>query len=181
MQLPNRGNPPATELPRASDFTLYRIEEELESLLDSLDICPDERRPELEQRIAQYLGAEKGKVDNIGRVLSSLDSVQLHAKLEIERLRARSQAAEKNARRLEAYILHVLAGRDGKPLKGDSCTLFARRTEALVITDPGAVPDEWKRKTITVDIPKDPIKRALKAGEDIPGVVLEQHESLVRR
>jgi hypothetical protein len=162
-------------------LTLYRIEDELESLLDSVETCPEELRSELEARIAEYLGAEKSKVDSIGRVLSSLDSVQAHAKAEIERLRARQQAAEKNARRLEAYILHVLAQREGKPLKGDSCTLFARRTEALVITDPGAVPEQWKRTTVSVDIPKDPIKKALKAGEDIPGVVLEQHESLVRR
>jgi hypothetical protein len=43
------------------------------------------------------------------------------------------------------------------------------------------VPDEWKQTTITVDIPKTPLKTAIKAGESIPGVHLEQRESLQRK
>ena len=42
------------------------------------------------------------KVDRIGRVLSSLDAVQSHAKSEIERLRAQPKSAENNAERLKA-------------------------------------------------------------------------------
>jgi hypothetical protein len=43
------------------------------------------------------------------------------------------------------------------------------------------VPDEWKRTTITTDIPKLPLKDALKGGQEIPGVHIEQHEHLVRK
>jgi len=50
-----------------------------------------------------------------------------------------------------------------------------------VITDPAAVPAEWKRVTQTVDIPKDPVKRALKAGAEIPGVTIEERDNLVRK
>jgi hypothetical protein len=160
---------------------LWTIERELEALVDSLDTCPDELRPELETRIAEYLGAEVEKVDRIGAVLSSLDAVSANARTEIERLRARQQSAERAARRLESYVLHVLRERDGRPLKGRNTTLSVRHSEALIIDDPSAVPDEWKRTTVSIDIPKDPVKRALKLGESIPGVHIEQRESLQRK
>jgi hypothetical protein len=160
---------------------LWKIEEELEALVNSLDTCPEELRPELEARIAEYLGVEVDKVDRVGAVLSSLDGVAANAKTEIERLRARQQSAEKAANRLEEYILHVLRERSGRPLKGRNVTFTVRHSEALIIDDPGAVPDQWKRTTVTVDIPKDPLKRAVKAGEDVPGVHIEQRENLQRK
>jgi hypothetical protein len=160
---------------------LWRIEEELEALVNSVDGCPDELRPDLEAKIAEYLSASAEKVDKVDAVLASLDGVAESARREIERLRERQQSAERSSRRLEGYVLRVLRERDGRPLKGRNVTFSARRSEALVIDDPGAVPNEFKRTTITVDVPKDPIKRALKAGQIIPGVHIEQHENLHRK
>jgi hypothetical protein len=160
---------------------LWKIEQELEVLLDTLDVCPDEQRPQLEERISEYLTAEVHKVDKVGSVLSSLDNVVENAKHEIERLRERQQSAEKAAKRLEGYVLHVLRQRGGQPLRGQNVTFSVRRTEALIVDDPGVVPDQWKRTTVNIDILKNPIKQALKAGEDVPGVHLEQHENLQRK
>jgi hypothetical protein len=160
---------------------LWKIEDELTALLDSADTCPDELKPELEQQIAKYLGAEVEKVDRVDAVLASLDGVAANAKAEIERLRARQQSAEKAAQRLEGYVLHVLRKREGKPLKGHNVTFSMRNSEALIIDNPAAVPDQWKRTTVTVDIPKDPIKKAMKAGENVPGTHIEQRESLQRK
>lgn len=163
------------------DLTLLRIDEETEALVNTGEMCSDELREEFEQRLAEYMSAEIIKIDNIGWVLSELDNIQAHARSEIERLRVRQQAAEKSARNLETYILHILARRNGKPLKGQNVTLSARRTEVLVIDDPDAVPAEWKRTTVTVDVPKEPIKRAIKEGIEIPGVHIEPREHLVKR
>jgi hypothetical protein len=160
---------------------LWQISQELEALVDSLDTCPDELRPELEARVAQYLGAEVEKVDRIAAVLSSLDGVQANARAEIERLHQRQESAQRAAKRLEGYVLHVLRERGGRPLRGRNSTFSLRRTEALAIVDPDLVPDKFKRTTITVDVPKAPIKEALKAGEEVPGVVLQVNEHLVRK
>lgn len=159
---------------------LWTIEETLEALLDSVDTCPEELRPELEAKIAEYVAKEAAKVDRVAAVLTQLENVQANAKAEIERLQARRRSAENAAGRLEHYILRVLAERGGR-LKGANVTLSIRRSEALVITDPSAIPDEWRRTTLVTDIPKDPIKRALKAGQEIPGAQLVEHEHLVRR
>jgi hypothetical protein len=160
---------------------LWEIERELEALLDSLDVCPPELVPELEARIAQYVGAEVQKVDRIAAVLSTLDSVAANAKTEIERLRARQQSAERAAQRLESYVLHVMRERGAQRLEGHNVTLTRRRSEALIIDDPDAVPNEWKRTTVTIDIPKDPVKKAIKAGASILGAHVEQRENLQRK
>jgi hypothetical protein len=160
---------------------LWKIEDDLMALVDSLEACPEDLRPELEARIAEYLANQARKVDHVAAVLTSLENLQANAKAEIERLRARQASAGKAASRLEQYVLHILRERGGQPLKGANVTLLSRRSEALVITDPDLVPAGWKRVTTITDIPKDPIKRALKAGEQVPGAVLEQHEYLVRK
>jgi hypothetical protein len=160
---------------------LWRIEEELEALVNSVDTCPEELQEQLEAQITRYLGAEASKVDQVGAVLTSFDATMESAKREIERLRARQQSVQKAAERLEAYILRVLHARGDQPLKGRNVTLSVRHTEALVIDDPGAVPAEWKRQTVSIDIPKDPIKKALKAGESVPGVHIERKDHLQRK
>jgi hypothetical protein len=160
---------------------LWKISEELEILLDTLDVCPDEQRSEIEERIAAYVTAQIDKIDHINGLLNSLDAVSANAKTEIERLRERQQSAERSRQRLESYLIHVLHKRDGKPLRGKNVTFSVRRTEALAIVNPELVPDKYKRTTITVDVPKTPIKEALKAGEVIPGVALQVNEHLVRK
>jgi hypothetical protein len=160
---------------------LWEIEETLRALVDSAETCPEELRAELEARIAWYVGTEIDKVDRVGAVLSSLDGVAANAKTEIDRLRARQQSAERARARLEDYVLRVLRERDGQPLKGRNVTLSVRHSEALIVDDPDAVPAEWKRTTVVVDVPKDPLKKAIKAGQEIPGAHIEQREHLQRR
>lgn len=160
---------------------LWRIEQELEALIDSIDVCPPELEQELATRIAEYVSAEVDKVDKVSAVLTSLEGVAANAKAEIDRLHQRQQSAEKAAARLKGYVLHVLRQRDGRPLKGRNVTFSVRRSEQLVIIDPTVIPDQWKRTTVTVDYPRDPLKRAIKAGEDIPGVTIQYGEHLVRK
>ena len=159
---------------------LWQIEDELMALVDSVDTCPPELREELEAKIAEYVAKEAAKVDRVAAVLTQLENVASNAKAEMERLRVRSQSAERAGARLEQYLLPFVRERGGR-LKGANVTLSIRRSEALVITDPSAVPAEWKRTTVNVDIPKDPIKRAIKAGQEIPGVTIAENEHLVRR
>jgi hypothetical protein len=125
--------------------------------------------------------AEVQKVDSIDRVFRMLEYTRTNAKAEIDRLQKRKQAAERSAERLEGYLLNILRARGGVPLKGRNVTFSIRHSEALVVLDSNAVPDCWKRTTITVDIPKDPLKKALKEGEEVPGVMLEEREHLSRR
>ena len=160
---------------------LWRIEEELQALMDSAETCPPELKPELETRIEQYLAGEVAKVDRIHGVLLALEAVQANARTEIERLHERQRAAERSAERLKEYVLRVLRQRDGQPLKGRNVTFSTRRSEAVVIDDPQLIPDQWKKLTVSVDIPKTPIRDAIKSGMIVAGARLELREHLVRK
>ncbi len=157
---------------------LWEIEEDLEALLDSLDSCPEDLREELSQKIEVYVGKLASKVDSIAGVLKSLEAVQENAKAERDRLMAREKAAERAQNRLEGYLLEVLRKRPDQKLKGKFTTLGIRTSEALVIVNPDLVPAEWKHVVQTVTVPKDPIKRALKAGIEVPGTAILVHEHL---
>ncbi|HKE24963.1 MAG TPA: siphovirus Gp157 family protein [Bryobacteraceae bacterium] len=160
---------------------LWKISEDLDALVNSAETCPPELEAELQSRIASYLKDEVAKVDRVGEVFASLDDMAENARREIGRLRAREQSAERTKEQLAKYVLRVLREREGRPLKGHNVTFSVRHSEALIVDDPERVPFEWKRQTVSVDIPKDPLKRALKAGSSIPGVHLEQRENLQRK
>jgi hypothetical protein len=160
---------------------LWELEQELTALLDSIDVCPPELQPELEQRISQYLASAVEKVDKIGGALAALEAVQANARTEIDRLRDRQQSAERSAERLKEYIIHLLRQREGKPLRGRNVTLTLRRSEAVVIDDLSQIPDRFKRVTVTTDVPKTPIREAIKSGTMVPGAHIEQHENLIRK
>jgi predicted nuclease with TOPRIM domain len=190
-------------------MSLWKIEEELTALLDTIDATPPELQPEIEAAITEYLERSAEKVDSIAHVLSALDWEQKAAADEISRLQERKKAAKASQERLEKYVCRVIAMRGAK-LAGKTNTLSVRPSEAVEVTDEKAVPilyqriavkmprilwvlilrganDEALRQLNTcpafeekIEVPLDPIKRALKAGDIVPGAELEKRSNLQR-
>lgn len=160
---------------------LWQISAELTALLDTIDLTPDEQRPEIQAEIDRYLGMEAAKVDQVAHVLAALDYEQRAASDEIVRLQDRNKAAAKSQERLEQYVCRVIGSRGVKRLAGVTNTLSVRNRDAVVILDAAVIPAVWMRTKVTVEPDKTAIKAALKAGEDIPGADLEFHTSLVRK
>lgn len=180
---------------------LWTIEAELVALLDSVETCPEELQPELQARIDAYMGQEVSKVDQIAHVLAALEYEQKAAGDEIARLQERKKAAAKAQDRLEAYVCRVIASRGRPRLEGRTNTLSVRPSEAVVITSADAVPENFKTVSLTmpytvwfrvsgefpdlsgpsVSVDKAAIKKALKAGDDVPGADLEYRSNLVRK
>ncbi len=162
---------------------LWKIDETLLALMESIETCPDELKPELQADIELYLGKEVAKVDQTAHVLASLEYEEKAAGDEIERLAERKRVAKAARERLESYLCRIIAARGGSPLKGQTNTLSVRTSDAVVIMDADAVPAEYiVEKTVVTKSPdKTAIKKALKAGVDIPGVDLEFRSNLQRR
>jgi hypothetical protein len=162
---------------------LWKIDETLLALMDSIEYCPDDLRPELQAEIELYLGKEAAKVDQTAHVLAALEYEEKAASDEMARLAERKRLAKASRDRLESYLCRIITARGGKPLKGDTNILSVRTSDAVVITDEAAVPAKFiVEKTIVTKTPdKTLIKKAMKAGEDIPGVDLEFRSNLQRR
>ena len=162
---------------------LWQIEEELVALLDSIETCPEEFQPELQQRITEYLAREATKVDQTAYVLKTLDYEQQAAADEIARLSDRKRAAKASQDRLETYLCRIIAARGGKKLVGDTNTLSVRASDAVLILDEAAIPAQYIVEKVVIEkrVDKVEIKKALKAGEEVPGADLEFRSSLVRK
>jgi hypothetical protein len=162
---------------------LWQIEAELEALLNSIETCPDELQPELQARIAEYLAREAAKVDQTAHVLAALDYEQKAAGDEMARLAERKRAAKASQDRLEGYLCRIIAARGGKKLVGNTNTLSTRASDAVVIVNETAIPASYIVEEVitTKRVDKAGIKKALKAGAEVPGADLEYRDNLVRK
>jgi hypothetical protein len=162
---------------------LWAIEEELTALLDSIETCPNELQPELQARIAEYMSREAAKVDQTAHVLAALDYEQKAAGDEMARLAERRRVAKAAQDRLEAYLCRIIAARGGKKLVGNTNTLSVRPSDAVVIVDEAAIPANYIVEEVitTKRVDKAAIKKALKAGREVPGADLEYRDNLVRK
>lgn len=180
---------------------LWSISEDLQALLESVATCDEDLLPELQAKIDAYIGMEAAKVDQVAHVLAALDYEQKAASDEIARLQDRKKAAKAAQDRLEQYVCRVITARGGKALKGATNTLSVRASDAVALTDVSALPMKYvsvtakmdaltwlricptdqTRITVSVDPDKAAIKKALKAGEEVPGADLSYRDNLQRK
>ncbi len=162
---------------------LWKIDETLLALMESIETCPDEMRDELQADIELYIGKEAAKVDQTAHVLAALEYEEKAASDEMARLAERKRGAAAARARLEAYLCRIIATR-GAPLKGSTNTLSVRTSDAVIITDEAAIPPRYiiEKAVIVMNTPdKAAIKKALKAGAEVPGADLEFRSNLQRK
>ena len=99
-------------------------------------------------------------------------------KAEEERLAKRRKALENKSERLKNYMMPALEAMGGK-VKGVMASVRIGKSQAVTVFDLDALPDAFKRVVTKVDPDKVALKKALKAGEDIPGAALEDRHSVV--
>jgi len=160
---------------------LWKIDETLLALMESIETCPNELKPELQSDIDSYLGKEAAKVDQTAHVLAALEYEEKAAGDEMARLAERKRVAKAARERLESYLCRIIAARGGEALKGKTNTLSVRTSDAVVITDEESIPDEYIEERYTETVNKVKIKAALKAGADVPGADLEFRSNLQRK
>lgn len=169
-----------------SNCTLYEIEDELVTLIDTLDGVPaDEEgiRAEIEQAIMRAIHAEIKKVDRISHMLAHFEFQAELAAAETKRLQTRKKAFERSVKTLEDYVCKAMQVAGVKKLEGETTTLALRTAPvSVLIFDFEAIPGQYKEIRTEIVIGKDAVKKALKAGREVPGAALcEGNVYLVRR
>lgn len=166
-----------------SSLTLYSLSETLSALLDSLDLCEtSEQIAECEADIERTALALVHKVDDFSQFLAHLQSQQVLATQEIERLKSRRQYLLRTQDRLEQYAIRVMQQQGIRKLDGDTSRLSIRNNPpAVEITDEAQVPVAYKIVHTTVTCDKRAIKGAIDHGIEVPGATLHVGISLVRR
>lgn len=90
---------------------------------------------------------------------------------EIDTLSYRSGAIKKEVDRCKGYLAGALYG---EKFETPRCKITWRKSEICNVLSMEAIPDEYKRTKVTVDADKTAIKKAIKAGAEVPGAEVIQ-------
>lgn len=90
---------------------------------------------------------------------------------EANTLSHRSGVIRKEVERCKAYLAGALYG---EKFETPRCKISWRKSEICNVLSLEAIPDEYKRTKVTVDADKTAIKKAIKAGAEVPGAEVIQ-------
>ena len=160
--------------------SLWKVEEDLAALIDTADMVPDEHRDAYEHDLIAAHMAAVDKRDRVGAFLSHCEQQIAGVNAEIERLNALKERYSAAINRVESMVLHVLMekGVDARgklPAIEGHLTRFSARLcpPSVQIVEAADIPIGYCREVPARTEPdKMAIRRALEAGEDVPGAVL---------
>lgn len=160
---------------------LYEINDKIYELLNQevidpetgeiLDVNGFDQLKELEL-------ARDVKIENTGLFIKNLDAAVAALKEEEKRLAERRKAKENKLNWTKQFLSDFLKNEEVSKFETARCKLSFRKSESVTIEDETLIPDEFI-KTETIKNPmKNDIKKALKAGKEVPGAGLVENQNL---
>lgn len=114
------------------------------------------------------------KAENIAMFIRNLDAEAAALKEQKNIFAARQKAAENKRDSLKEYLAMCL---QGKPFKTDRVKVSFRKSESVKVTAQEQIPETYLVYSAPA-VDKVGIKKALKAGETVPGCVLEEKQNI---
>jgi hypothetical protein len=158
-------------------YQLVRYQHELEALADSGDVPPEQ--------IADTLEALEGDINekavNVAAFTQNLEATAQAVREAGKAMLSRADRIEKRAESIRAYLLFNMQAAGVSKIECPWFTLSTRKNPpAVVIDDETVIPPQFivQPPPPSPRPDRDAIKRALKAGEDVPGCRLTQGERL---
>ena len=149
--------------------TLYEINQEILNCVDmeTGEIIDMDKLGELQL-------AFDVKVENIALWIKNLLSDAEAIKAEKNRLAERQKSCENKAKSLKEYLNTYL---DGQKFKTPRVSISYRKSDVVEVTDITKVKAEYL-KPVELEVDKTKIKKALKEGAKLEGVILVQNQNM---
>lgn len=142
---------------------------------DGLPVSPDDALNWVEQALSRIEDERDTKALNIAAMIKNYRAEAEALKVEKTRLAKRQQAAERTIEWLTRYLEQFIE--PGIKLKDARSTIGWRRSEGVKLTvGPDDLPEEYVRIKREANLTL--IKEDLKAGDDVPGAVLEERQHI---
>jgi hypothetical protein len=155
---------------------LYKITEEL---LEAATGGDDLEEQELHQRLNALAMDFTEKSENVIKAIRNLEAFATGCGSEAERLTRQKRATENRVKWLKNYLRENMTELGLKKLEaGTFKVAIQRNPPRVVVDDPGQIPMEYAEEITELRIDKSALKSALQEGQQIPGVHIEQGESL---
>lgn len=149
---------------RLTEFP-YEIDEETGEILnvDDLDALEMEREEKLEA-VACYIKNQRAEAKMIDD--------------EMKALKDRRDRKNNRADSLERYLAKSL---NGERFETAKCACTWRRSERVIVVDPAILPEDYVVVKTDMKPDKTAIKKAIKAGEEVPGAFLDSVNNMTVR
>lgn len=158
--------------------TLYGITADMQHILALIEEGGGELTPELDAALAITEEQFTAKAEDYGHAILNLRAMASAAKAEKDRLASLQKFYENACNRIEGAITTAMQVLDHPKVENASMRLFLRHSEATEIEDLDALPAAYKVTKVEQVADKAAIKKAIQAGEDVPGAHLVENVSL---
>jgi hypothetical protein len=154
--------------------TLLNIRKEYTDLIHRIEDGEGELTPEMEQALSINRQELADKSLAYVEFIGSLETQNDRIDEEIKRL----QHLKRQNNNLLAFLQKglVQAVQEFGTIRAGTHTIGLRNTEECVIEDAERVPDRFKTIRMDIQVDKLAIKRAIRDGEDVPGVHIQQNQ-----
>ena len=157
-------------------MNLYEITQEAQYLAVLLET--EELTPELEAELLINQEQLQSKGINYAKVIANYQSESDAIDAEIKRLKAMKESRDKKVAWLTESLKKAMLVSGIEKIESPLFKISLRRSEAVEVEIPEALPVDWQVKKITITADKVAIKKAIKEGYSITGARLVENFNL---
>ncbi len=157
-------------------MNLYQITQEAQYLAALLET--EELTPELEAELLINQEQLQSKGINYAKVIANYQSESDAIDAEIKRLKAMKESRDKKVTWLTESLKKAMLVSGIEKIESPLFKISLRRSEAVEVEVPEALPIDWQVKKVTITADKVAIKKAIKEGYSITGARLVENFSL---
>ena len=159
-------------------LTLYGITAELNAILAQIEDLGGEITPKIENALAINEEQFATKAVDYGHAILNLKAMAAAAKAEKERIANLQKFYENTQKRLEGALSNAMQVFGQDKVENATMRLSLRHTTATEVDDIALLPSEFKTTKVEEVADKTAIKKAIQAGEAVPGAHLVENVSL---
>lgn len=155
-----------------TNMSLYEIDSRIRAIIDGIYEAADEDGVVEEidfTELKQLQEDRKTKLENIALYIKNTEAEAEAIEAEEDKLAARRKKLENKAKRLREYIINSMKENNDEPLKTARCEVRIKDNEKTDITDLESIPEEFIKVKVEKNPDKTAIKKAIKAGQTVPG------------
>ena len=155
-----------------ANMSLYEIDSRIRAIIDGIYDAADEDGVVEEidfTELKQLQEDRKTKLENIALYIKNTEAEAAAIKAEEEKLKARRERLENKAKRLREYVINSMKENKDEPLKTARCEVSIKDNEKTDITDLDSIPEAFIKVKVEKNPDKTAIKKAIKAGQTVPG------------
>jgi hypothetical protein len=157
-------------------MNLYEITHEAQYLAALLET--EELTPELEELLVINQEQLQAKASSYAKVIANIQGDSDAIDAEIKRLKAMKESKDRAVTRLKDAVKNAMMVSGIDKIESPLFKLSLRRSEAVEVEVPEALPIDWQVKKVTITADKVAIKQAIKDGYAITGARIIENFNL---